>query len=479
MYVFRLLIVCALILTSASLLSQDSPLYKHRVDSIRQIVVAGQNDSQMVEALNTLSMLAWRKGRYESSDSLAGRARELAVQLGVASGEAKAYNNLGTVAWYKGNYEDALRFYLSALKIWERTGNKAGLSDANNNVGMVHYYLGNYDRTIEYYTRSLRIDEELGSLSGVALSHNNIAGVYEELGNEELAGGNLAQASAYYDKAMQAYEQSQAISEKLGDLGNLALCYSNLGNIFSQKALLDERLNGKKADTYNRRALEFHGRSLGLKEELGDQFGISGTYILLGQVNLNMRESHKAIQNFSKGLEMSFSLGAKERRKSAYAGLSSAYEQIGDHERAYHYGSLYSAVRDSIYNAGLSEQIAAMEARYETEKKERQIALMHKERQIRAANIDRQRIITGSAVLLLVVVTVSSAYAFNRFRVARRQKRIIEGQKLQVERAYTQLHERNAEVLDSIYYARRIQRALITPEKYILKVLGKRQGVRG
>jgi len=42
-----------------------------------------------------------------------------------------------------------------------------------------------------------------------------------------------------------------------------------------------------------------------------------------------------------------------------------------------------------------------------------------------------------------------------------------------VDAAYESLHEKNKEVMDSIYYARRIQRALITSEKYIANQLNK------
>jgi len=42
-----------------------------------------------------------------------------------------------------------------------------------------------------------------------------------------------------------------------------------------------------------------------------------------------------------------------------------------------------------------------------------------------------------------------------------------------VDKAYDELHEKNKEVMDSIYYARRIQTALITNEKYIENSLNR------
>ena len=68
---------------------------------------------------------------------------------------------------------------------------------------------------------------------------------------------------------------------------------------------------------------------------------------------------------------------------------------------------------------------------------------------------------------VLLVVVVFSFFLFQRFRLAQKQKVIIEDQKVMVDKAYEHLHEKNKEVMDSIHYARRIQRALITPEPYI------------
>ena len=54
-----------------------------------------------------------------------------------------------------------------------------------------------------------------------------------------------------------------------------------------------------------------------------------------------------------------------------------------------------------------------------------------------------------------------------------RQKTEIEEQKHLVDEAYEELHEKNKEVMDSIRYAKRIQTALITNEKYISNALNK------
>jgi len=56
---------------------------------------------------------------------------------------------------------------------------------------------------------------------------------------------------------------------------------------------------------------------------------------------------------------------------------------------------------------------------------------------------------------------------FNRLTVTRKQKGIIEEQKELVEQSHNQLEVKNKEILDSIKYAKRIQSAILPPDKVV------------
>ena len=73
----------------------------------------------------------------------------------------------------------------------------------------------------------------------------------------------------------------------------------------------------------------------------------------------------------------------------------------------------------------------------------------------------------------LVLVIAFLGFVFNRFRVTQKQKIIIEQQKVLVDQAFFHLEEKNKEVMDSIHYAKRIQTALLTSEKYIERKLNE------
>ncbi len=73
----------------------------------------------------------------------------------------------------------------------------------------------------------------------------------------------------------------------------------------------------------------------------------------------------------------------------------------------------------------------------------------------------------------LLLVMAFGGFIFNRFKVAQKQKIIIELQKKEVDIAFEKLHEKNKEVMDSINYAKRIQNSLLPSEKFIARILNR------
>ena len=76
------------------------------------------------------------------------------------------------------------------------------------------------------------------------------------------------------------------------------------------------------------------------------------------------------------------------------------------------------------------------------------------------------------------MVGIFSIFIFNRWRVTQKQKKIIEVQKAEVEKqkeiAVEQkklVEEKNKDITDSINYAKRIQTAMLIPEKEIYRAL--------
>ena len=75
-------------------------------------------------------------------------------------------------------------------------------ADTLNNLGLVYADKGEWDRAIEMYERSLEISERVGDVHGMAVTWNNLGEAYRALGQ--------------VDKARDCWERALAVFERLG-----------------------------------------------------------------------------------------------------------------------------------------------------------------------------------------------------------------------------------------------------------------------
>ena len=114
-------------------------------------------------------------------------------------------------------------------------------------------------------------------------------------------------------------------------------------------------------------------------------------------------------------------------------------------------------VRDSLRAQQEQLQIAEIESK----------AKIDKQNQDLAQEAQRRYYLYGGVILLLIF----GIFMYNRFRVTRKQKSIIEAQKLEVDKQKETIEETHKEITDSIAYAKRIQSAILPPNSLIVEHL--------
>jgi hypothetical protein len=140
-----------------------------------------------------------------------------------------------------------------------------------------------------------------------------------------------------------------------------------------------------------------------------------------------------------------------------------------------------TASRNSSGN--IAKQVAEMGDKLEKEKQEKQITLLQKESELSQLRINAKNaelesvnrtivwfvfgLIVCSVMLFFIIRSNLMRKKINRELEA--QKKIIEQQKEETEHQKELVEEKQREIIDSIKYARRIQRSLLPTEKYIDK----------
>ncbi|MFL5754203.1 MAG: tetratricopeptide repeat protein [Bacteroidia bacterium] len=412
------------------------------------------NDTQRMRTLNLLSLELINTGNYNDALLKAEEAEKLGIKLRNVRSLGTCYTNTGMIYDYQSNYPRALEYYQKALQKCEEEGDQKRIGNCLTNIGIVYSKEKNYAKALEYFEKDLHICEKLAAShpdakNGLARCYGNMGAVYADK-------KDFARALEYHFKSLTAYGNTTDPYTLGSNYNNIGAAYHGLGEFI-------------KSREYFNRALE---KYLSIK----DQFGIATCYINLASSCIDERDYSSAISCSEKGLSIAFEIEDVEGMSLCYDKLAKAYAETGDYRRAYVNHRLFKQFTDSIFNSNNSKQLSDLRTSFEVEKKEAELKVKSEAEQGKLKAVaeeeqKRQQIIIAAVAGVLLVVVLFSIFLFKRFRITQKQKLLIEEQKTLVDEAYEKLHEKNKEVMDSIHYARKIQQALLTPEKYIERAI--------
>jgi len=356
-----------------------------------------------------------------------------------------ALNNLGTINLEYGNIKKALDFYYQSLEHNEKIGDQTGVASSLTNLGLIYYEQGDVEKSLESYQKAIKISRALGKMVGVIDNLSNIARVYYD--KEE------------YQSAIDYLNQSKLISDSIGYMTGVSKATSNLGGIY--------KMLGN-----NEKALEMYHEGLKLEEANGDKLGVGGIIGNIGLLYYEMGNLPKARKYGERSLAIAKEISYAIEIKNGSKLMSKIYKDQGNYKDAMAMYELFIQMRDSLKNEEIQTDLIKKEAKYEYEKRkaiddaahEKQIAIEHEEK-------EKQQILTTAVAVGLGFAGIFLIVLFNRLKVTRKQKSIIEAQKDEVEIAHTELAEKNREITDSIQYAKRIQSAILPPAKMVKEYL--------
>lgn len=418
------------------------PQDKMKADTLETKLRASGDDTSKVHLLNDITW-QYLKSNTDKALNYGQQALELARKLKFPKGEARSNLNLGNIYYVLGDYKKSLDHYLAAQNYYSSVNDKKGIANSYLAVGNIYYAQGNLDESLKYQMMSLKIREELGDKAGISGSYTNL--------------GNIHFEKKEFDKALDYHQRSVKIKEELGDKKGLSSSYGNIGNIYYELGKYDL-------------ALDYTLKATGIRYALGNQSGLSGSYVSLGQIYEKMGQPEKAIRSYHDAIEAARIINYREGMKNAYAALASGYEAQGNIPKAYEAYKRYNELKDSLMNENTAKQLTEINTRFETEKKEKEIALLTKNKEISQLELQRkeealkkQRIIVYSIIAALLGIALFAYVLYNRYQLKKKANS-------RLEEAYNQIEEKNKDITDSIRYAKRIQEAIFPDEESLKDV---------
>jgi len=353
-----------------------------------------------------------------------------------------ALNNLGLIYQDRGQFVEAINCYTISLKLREEIEDKNGIAMSLNNIGNIYMRQADYDKAFDYHSRSLKIRKEIDDKLGMANSYNNLGVVYYSIDNP--------------DSAIVYYSKSSKIKEELGDKRGAANTLNNIGIIYNDLGQYDE-------------AMEVHTKSLRFKEEIGDRVGMTYSLCNIGRVYNKLGQYDKALDYGEQSLALAQEIGHSTGIRDASGFLYELNKILGRFEECLKMFELYITTRDNMLSEENQKAILQQEYKHAYEKQAAKDSVKAaetgkvKDAELMAEKAEKKQIQQQQYFLYagLFLALIFGGFIYNRFKLANKQKAIIEDQKQKVDEAYDGLEEAHKEITDSIDYAERIQRSFL------------------
>lgn len=252
----------------------------------------------------------------------------------------------------------------------------------------------------------------------------------------------------------------------------MAYSYNNIGLIYQSLKQYDSTL------AYLKNAMM-------LKLKFGNRADKMDGYREYADMYVSLGDYKKAIIYYELAVELIDTTNVDGIAIDIMKSASYAYKKLNNKEKAWYYlEKCYNSYRE-LSEANQKNVVNQIETDYAAAKKQyedslqsvarnqiQQIKIQQQGEQLKSEK--RQRILL---LFCLIFVMVGVVMFYNRYKITKKQKEIIEGQKTLVEEKNHQItlqkdliEEKQKEVIDSINYAQRIQNAVLTNEKVWQKI---------
>ena len=364
------------------LISINTFSQKRIIDSLQNALIYHKEDSNKVFTLHKISLLYTRTGNFIDADIYAKKEFVLSKQIFFPKGVALSYNAISFIHLHKPDYSTALKYALKALKIAEDNNLKFLMASIYGNIGGILYRQEDCNAALVYYAKAKKVYEELGRETEIANQLINTGNIYMHIIPKDSK------------KALDDYLEALKIHEKLNYAKGKAIALMGIGNVYTY--------------TENHtKALEYFLQSLEILEEL-DDMELVMTLNNIGSTYIQLKKYDGAEKYLKMGLENA------QKKKNTYKlefileNLSELYSKQNKYELSLDYYKKSIALKDSLFNIAKSEQLAEMQTKYETEKKDKELLLLANEKQILQAekklNENKKYFYITTSILFLIII---------------------------------------------------------------------------
>lgn len=341
---------------------------------------------------------------------------EKAKASNFVNGIARGYINIGYVYDRLDRKKEAADYYEIALKLYTKLNFKRGINQCITNLGSIYFDLKEYKIADVYFQQVL---------DNVKENPNDEVG----LGNALYSLGGSRQRLGKLKEALQYYQKSLSIREKIGDLNGIALTNWGIGELYVGKGEYNKALPYLNIALKNNRTLK------NLYQECAVLMTLSEAYLGLEDYK-NAEESAslaivRAKESESK-IAISLSLDKMAKVKAAQKKF----------DEALMYKAAYKAIDDSLKNDETTKEIITGDLhRINTDNK----ILVKDNKTIKSKISDYVTVISIITILLILVALLLALY-YKRNSEKKTTNLLLQKQKQEIAEVNEELSALNEEL---------------------------------
>lgn len=392
-------------------------------DSLLSVALKDNPDSSSVLAIKTLQSKFFNAGLADSAFNYSHLLITTTKKINDTNGLAKAYFNLGSVYTNLFNNDSAIYYNRLAEKEALKLKDSFLLVHCYTNFSIQYRSLNDYITSLDYAIKGANIAERSSDSAIIKI----IPKLYSSIGSSLVAQKQFSKAIEYEKKALKISNYPDEKRYRILLLLDITDAHLKLDQITEAGAYMamavkeNDLFNNIILDilTYNTQGFylsKLRKPNLALKAFLSSYQLCDSTKnnnlksevannIALNYIN--QKQYNKALPYAEEGNAISIRLKQFRIATNSFAALKMIFAGQGNYKLAFKYAEKHKSYSDSTTNEFTQKQIVMLEKKYETEKKENEIAdltLANTAKELEVFKRNRLLLVGGLAALSLMIM---------------------------------------------------------------------------
>ncbi|MEZ4778557.1 MAG: sensor histidine kinase [Flavobacteriaceae bacterium] len=308
----------------------------------------------------------------------------------------KVYERLYYQELRLGKYDEALHFIQNALHMAEKMKDTALISLHTSDISILYHDFEDYEKGVSYGKKAYKImDEAKNKEYKYFIFANNATAInFDDWGK--------ADSALYY------HYKNVALLQKVEDSVRFSFIFNNIGNTLLKTKKYEE-------------AKKYIKRALVLNKIRGRSYNLATNYTNLATIAYEQGNNLEAKENFVLANQFAQESGSIEKIRDVVQQEAWFYKKIGDYKNALEKQEAFYKLRDSVFNDERAAKVAEMETKYETEKKERDLAETRANLAETQLEVDRKNLMMYGSLALAIILGLLGYLFYNQQKIKNRQ----------------------------------------------------------